>query len=232
MNGTSELGWDAAVWKAIDDAVVAEMGRVRSAQKVLPATPVRQPSDRGRQRGHQLLGPLDPRGPDQTLCRAVPGVHASPRAGDERGASSGPAHTLAQMAAKSIALGEDTVIFQGTGGKLPAGVKAEGMSRPGARLLGEANPKDANDNDPFKVTAPIVVPRPARTPVRRAVRREPFHRRRRRVSPSSPPRLRRRSSRSSCRSRVRRRLRRVQRSEPGDDRRPHQAPRRGRVPER
>ena len=38
MNGTNELGWDAAVWKAIDDAVVAEMGRVRSAQKVLPAT--------------------------------------------------------------------------------------------------------------------------------------------------------------------------------------------------
>jgi hypothetical protein len=38
MNNSNELGWDASIWKDIDDAVVTEMGRVRSAQKVLPAT--------------------------------------------------------------------------------------------------------------------------------------------------------------------------------------------------
>ena len=36
MNSTSELAWDASVWKEIDDAVLAEMGRVRSAQKTTP----------------------------------------------------------------------------------------------------------------------------------------------------------------------------------------------------
>ena len=46
----------------------------------------------------------------------------------------GTCHTLAQMAAKSIALGEDTVIFQGAGGKLPAGVKADGIKSAGAGL--------------------------------------------------------------------------------------------------
>jgi hypothetical protein len=69
------------------------------------------------------------------------------------------------MAAKSIALGEDTVIFQGASGQLPAGVKAEAIESAGGGLLGEANPKDANDNDPLKVTVPIVVPRlPASRP--------------------------------------------------------------------
>jgi uncharacterized linocin/CFP29 family protein len=67
--------------------------------------------------------------------------------------------TLAQMAAKAIALAEDTVIFQGSAGKLPANVKAELIESAGAGLLGEANPGDANDNDPNKVTQPIVIPK-------------------------------------------------------------------------
>ena len=58
-----------------------------------------------------------------------------------------------------IALAEDTVIFQGVHGKLPAGVKAELIEFAGGGLLNEANPKDANDDDPLKVAVPIVVPR-------------------------------------------------------------------------
>ena len=66
--------------------------------------------------------------------------------------------TLAQMAAKTIALAEDAVIFQGASGKLPANVKADRIESAGGGLLGEAEPKDADDDDPLKVSVPIVVP--------------------------------------------------------------------------
>lgn len=158
MNGTGELGWDASIWKEIDDAVVAEMGRVRSAQKVLPAT-------------------VYDTHPTEVINDAINFSDLSIREGQTRPfvelfqeftltaaqamneAHLGTCHTLAQMAAKSIALAEDTVIFQGAGGKLPAGVKADAIESAGGGLLGEASPKDANDNDPLKVSVPIVVPR-------------------------------------------------------------------------
>jgi uncharacterized linocin/CFP29 family protein len=164
MNATSELGWDASVWKEIDDAVVAEMGRVRSAQKVLPATlydnhptevvnEVINFSDLSIREGQTK--PFVELFQEFTLTAAQAMNEAQLRT----------CHTLAQMAAKSIALGEDTVIFQGASGQLPAGVKAEAIESAGGGLLGEANPKDANDNDPLKVTVPIVVPRlPASRP--------------------------------------------------------------------
>ena len=38
INSSNEPGWDTSIWKDIDDAVITEMGRVRSAQKVFPAT--------------------------------------------------------------------------------------------------------------------------------------------------------------------------------------------------
>ena len=46
-------------------------------------------------------------------------------------------------------------------GKLPGGVHADQVESAGAGLLGEANPNDANDDDPLKVSVPIVVPRVA-----------------------------------------------------------------------
>jgi uncharacterized linocin/CFP29 family protein len=65
--------------------------------------------------------------------------------------------TLARMAAKAIALAEDTVIFQGKKGKLPANVKADLIASAGKGLLGEAAPKDASDKNPNKVSKPIDV---------------------------------------------------------------------------
>jgi uncharacterized linocin/CFP29 family protein len=65
------------------------------------------------------------------------------------------------MAAKAIALAEDTIIFQGTDGRLPANVEADLINSAGTGLLGEANPNDANDDNPNKVTVPIPVARVA-----------------------------------------------------------------------
>jgi len=65
--------------------------------------------------------------------------------------------TLARMAAKALALAEDTVIFQGKDGRLPANVKADLIASSGHGLLGEADPEDADDDDPNKVSTPIEV---------------------------------------------------------------------------
>ena len=158
MNGTSELGWDASLWKDIDDAVVAEMGRVRSAQKVLPATMY---DDHPTEVVNEVINFSDlsiREGQTKPFVELFQEFTLSAAQAMNEGQLR-TCHTLAQMAAKSIALAEDTVIFQGATAKLPAGVKAEGIESAGGGLLGEANPKDANDSDPLKVTVPIVVPR-------------------------------------------------------------------------
>ena len=36
MNNSNEVNWEQSVWQEIDGAVVAEMGKVRTAQKVFP----------------------------------------------------------------------------------------------------------------------------------------------------------------------------------------------------
>jgi uncharacterized linocin/CFP29 family protein len=158
MNSTSELAWDASVWKEIDDAVLAEMGRVRSAQKVLPAT---QYDTDPTEIANDVINFTDlsiREGQTKSFVELFQEFTlTSAQAMNETQLKT--CHTLAQMAAKSIALAEDTVIFQGANGKLPVGVKAELIESAGGGLLGEANPKDANDNDPLKVAVPIVVPR-------------------------------------------------------------------------
>jgi len=61
------------------------------------------------------------------------------------------------MAAKAIALAEDAVIFQGQKAKLPSNVKADSIESADDGLLGEANPNEADDDDPNKVSKPIEV---------------------------------------------------------------------------
>ena len=158
MNSTSELAWDASVWKEIDDAVLTEMGRVRSAQKVLPAT---QYDTSPTEIVNDVINFTDlsiREGQTKSFVEIFQEFTlTSAQAMNEPQLKT--CHTLAQMAAKSIALAEDTVIFQGVHHELPAGVKTELIESAGGGLLGEANPKDANDDDPLKVAVPIIVPR-------------------------------------------------------------------------
>lgn len=160
MNSSNDVNWAPLIWKDITDAVIGEMGRVRSAQKVFPATqydtcPTEIPND--------VINFAD-------LSIREGQTKSFVEIFQEFSLTSGQVmneqqirtcRTLAQMAAKAIALAEDTVIFQGSTGKLPAGVKAELIESAGAGLLGEASPKDADDNDPNKVSVPIVVPKVA-----------------------------------------------------------------------
>jgi len=157
MNSSHEVNWTPLIWQDINDAVIAEMGKVRSAQKVFPATeydnnPTEIPND--------VINFTDlsiREGQTKPFVEIFQEFSlTSAQVMNEAQLKS--CRTLAQMAAKAIALAEDTIIFQGNTGKLPANVKAELIESAGAGLLGEASPGDANDNEPNKVSVPIVVP--------------------------------------------------------------------------
>lgn len=156
MNGSSEIGWDASVWKEINDAVLAEVGKVRIAQKVFPTTvfdnnPEAIPNEvinfpsltitEGQfkpfveiYQEFPLTSTQVKKEPESKICK-----------------------TLARMAAKSIGLAEDIVIFQGDGGVLPPNVCAALKISTAKGLLGAANPADADDAMPDKVSKPIDV---------------------------------------------------------------------------
>lgn len=161
MENSNEVNWDQAVWKEINDAVKMEMGKVRIAQKVFPTmmfdtNPTEIPND--------VINFQDPDGLSIKEGRTKPFVEiyqefplTNTQVGKE--AQIKTCKTLARMAAKALALAEDTILFQGDTGKLPGNVKADLIDSAAAGLLGEANPLDADDDDENKVTIPILVNR-------------------------------------------------------------------------
>src|SRR5262245_19550228 len=117
----NEITWSEATWKEINDAVLMEMGKVRAAQKVFPTAhydndPVQVPDEvinfqnLSIQEGQTkpfaeisatftLTSTQVKQEPDQKTCK-----------------------TLARMAAKALALAEDTYFFQSSA----AGPRAAG----------------------------------------------------------------------------------------------------------
>ena len=161
MSNSSEVNWDENIWKEINDAVVAEVLKVRTAQKVFPTmlldtNPTEIPND--------VINFADlsiREGQTKTLVEIyLEFPLTATQVGKE--AQLKTCKTLARMAAKALALAEDTVIFQGQAGKLPANVQADLIAAAGHGLLGEAEPGDADDNDPNKVNKPIDVIPPAK----------------------------------------------------------------------
>ncbi|PTQ91461.1 encapsulating protein for peroxidase [Nitrosomonas nitrosa] len=153
---TSEVNWEASVWKEINDAVVMEMGKVRTAQKVFPTilldnNPTEIPND--------VINFTDLSIKEGQTKQFVEIYHEFPLTATQvtKEAMNKTCKTLARMAAKAIALAEDAVIFQGQQAKLPANVKVDAIDSASDGLLGEANPKDANNDDPNKVSEPIEV---------------------------------------------------------------------------
>jgi uncharacterized linocin/CFP29 family protein len=156
MSNSNEVGWDKAIWEAIDAAVLIEMGKVRTAQKVFPTTvfdtnPLTVTND--------VINFEDLSIQEGQTKSFVEIYHEFPLTATQvtKEARDKTCKTLARMAAKALALAEDTVIFQGQTGKLPANVKADLIESAGNGLLGEADPRDADDEDPNKVSKPIDV---------------------------------------------------------------------------
>lgn len=160
MSNSTEVNWDENTWKEINDAVVAEVLKVRTAQKVFPTAvldtnPTEIPNevidftDLSIKEGQtkQLVELYNEFTLTTTQVSREPQLKTC--------------KTLARMAAKAISLTEDIVIFQGQNGKLPANVKAVLIESAGSGLIGEANPKDADNDKPNKVSKPISVQFPA-----------------------------------------------------------------------
>jgi uncharacterized linocin/CFP29 family protein len=156
MNNSTEVNWDEAVWKEINDAVVAEMGKVRTAQKVFPTmlydtNPTEIPNE--------VINFTDLSIKEGQTKQFVEIYQEFPLTATQvtKEAMNKTCKTLARMAAKAIALAEDAVIFQGQKAILPANVKADSVDSANDGLLGEANPKDADNDDSNKVSVPIEV---------------------------------------------------------------------------
>jgi len=160
MPTSTEVNWDPAVWKEINDAVVAEVGKVRVAQKVFPTTvfdndPTEVPND-----GIDFTTLTIQEGRTKPFVEIFQEFSLT-SAQVTKEPQIKTAKTLARMAAKAIALAEDTVVFQGKDGKLPGTVKTAPESLDNGGLLGEADSK-TSDSDATQVSKKIPVERTGR----------------------------------------------------------------------
>jgi uncharacterized linocin/CFP29 family protein len=142
----NEVNWPESVWSEINDAVVKEVAKVRIAQKVFPTTLF--DNDPTEVLNDVIAFPAltireGSTKPFVEIYREFPLTSAQVNQEVEKKTGK----TLARMAAKEIALAEDTVVFQGTNGALPPNVVAEQRDSADHGLLGEAS-AEVIDVDP------------------------------------------------------------------------------------
>ena len=162
MNNSNEISWADSVWKEIDTAVLTEVGKVKISQKVIPTMAF---NDNATEVPNEVINFKDlsiAEGKTKPFVEIFQEFPLTSTQVKKESDSSKICQSLARMAAKAIALAEDTIIFQGTKGDLPANVTANQRDSAGEGLLGEAEPGDADDGDPNKVSEPIIVRRAGR----------------------------------------------------------------------
>ncbi len=157
MNNSHEPKWADSVWTEIDTAVLTEVGKVRIAQRVFPAMALNHNSTVVPNEVINFKDLSIAEGNTKPFVEIFQQFSLTSTQVIEQSDSSKICQILARMAAKAIALAEDTIIFQGKNGKLPASVEAAQVDSAGNGLLGEADPGDADDADPNKVSKPIDV---------------------------------------------------------------------------
>ncbi len=126
--------WSPAIWTEIDKAVLAEVGRIRVSQMVFP----------GSQNGNGQCVPKDVFDPaTMTIAegQTKPFLEISLEFELTQGQVDNEAtlhtgKTLARLAAKSVALAEDLLFFQGKKAALPTGVKVANKDSAEDGLLG------------------------------------------------------------------------------------------------
>lgn len=156
MTSNSFDEWPQTIWDEINKAVKAEVGKIRKAQLVFPTVvfdndPTQIINDvinfadlsieEGKTKAFVEIYKEFPL--TSTQVKQEPTIRTC--------------KTLARMAAKAIALAEDTIIFQGADVTLPGDVSANNRASANSGLLGEAV-KDPDDSDPNKVSEPRKVP--------------------------------------------------------------------------
>jgi uncharacterized linocin/CFP29 family protein len=138
MNGSLDRDkvWTSDIWSDIDKAVTTEVGQVRVAQQVFPTTPMPDaqsvPAD--------IFDPVKmeiQEGQTIPLVEiSVPFSLTQSQVNDERTYSTG--QTLARLAAKTLALSEDIILFQGQRATLPQVVQVANRAAAGTGLIQEA----------------------------------------------------------------------------------------------
>lgn len=159
MEFPSELGWPANQSETINEEIKTAVGPVRVCQKVIPTHPLPAgtPSI-----PYDVLALPNFRVKEST--KVFVEIYSefpltSTQAKNEP--QSAICRKLAKLAAASVALAEDAILFQGQGVKLPANVKANQLDTAERGLLGAAE-NDPDDGNPNKVSKPIDVdPAPA-----------------------------------------------------------------------
>jgi uncharacterized linocin/CFP29 family protein len=155
MSSSNEVNWSDAVWQDINAAVAKELGN-RIAQKVFPTMLMdNDPTEVA----NEVINFSDLSIKEGITKQFVEIYQEFPLTSTQVSKESEKhcCRTQARMVAKSLALAEDTVLFQGTGGTLPPNVVADQRESAGEGLLGEANQRDASDEDPNKGSKPITV---------------------------------------------------------------------------
>ena len=139
MPNSSEVNWDAAVWQEINDAVVKEMAKVRVAQKVFPTTMLEgNPTEVMNEVIDTDTFTIKEGSTKQFVELYKEFTLTSTQVSKESQLKT--CKTLARMAAKSLALAEDKIIFQGTNAKESfeiSKITSESIESAGAGLLGE-----------------------------------------------------------------------------------------------
>jgi uncharacterized linocin/CFP29 family protein len=134
--------WDEATWQGHDQAVLAEVGRIRVAQKVFPTQSVPDgqfvPADQIRPDGGLLT--IDEGVTTPMIEIGAPFALTQGQIDTESSSHTGM--TLAKQAARTVALAEDLLLFQGAGVELPPGVVVRNRAAADPGLLREADEID------------------------------------------------------------------------------------------
>jgi uncharacterized linocin/CFP29 family protein len=154
-SGDAGVTWSADVWQAITDAVIQEVHKVRIGQKVFPTTMLDGDATELQDQAIDFANLSIREGRTKQFVEiyqefTLTSTQVAKEAADKT------CQTLSCMAAKALALAEDVVIFQGRDGSLD-GVHEDQVEAAGHGLLGEASPRNADDEDPRRVSVPIEV---------------------------------------------------------------------------
>jgi uncharacterized linocin/CFP29 family protein len=131
--GRDKFQWTPEIWADIDKAVMAEVSRLRVAQKVFPAST----------NGNGQYVPADKFDRDKMMIAdgTKPYIEISVEFRLTQSQVDGEStlhigRTLAQLATKSVAMAEDILLFQGHHAQLPANVKVVNHESADDGLLG------------------------------------------------------------------------------------------------
>src|SRR4051812_30966879 len=112
MNNSNEVNWSDAIWQEINDAVVAEAHKVRIAQKVFPTAVLENDPTEIQNEVIDFNNLSIQEGSTKQFAEIYLEFSLT-SAQVSKEAQSKTCKTLARVAAKQIALAEDTFIFQG-----------------------------------------------------------------------------------------------------------------------